>query len=109
MPTSSRRPPARISARREATGWVERSPRTSERMPQAMSNTDATRDLLFRMADDSLIIAHRNSEWTGIGPILEEDIAFSSIAQDKMGHAQALYDILHSLGEAEPDTLAFTR
>jgi ring-1,2-phenylacetyl-CoA epoxidase subunit PaaC len=74
-----------------------------------MNSTDAVRDLLYRMADDSLIIAHRNSEWTGIGPILEEDIAFSSIAQDKMGHAQALYEILHGLGEADPDTLAFTR
>jgi ring-1,2-phenylacetyl-CoA epoxidase subunit PaaC len=74
-----------------------------------MNSTEATKDLLYRMADDSLIIAHRNSEWTGIGPILEEDIAFSSIAQDKMGHAQALYEILHGMGEAEPDTLAFTR
>jgi ring-1,2-phenylacetyl-CoA epoxidase subunit PaaC len=74
-----------------------------------MNSNDAVRDLLLRMADDALIIAHRNSEWTGIGPILEEDIAFSSIAQDKMGHAQALYEILHGLGEADPDTLAFTR
>jgi ring-1,2-phenylacetyl-CoA epoxidase subunit PaaC len=74
-----------------------------------MSDTAALKDLLFRMADDSLIIAHRNSEWTGLGPILEEDIAFSSIAQDKLGHASALYEILHSLGEADPDTLAFTR
>jgi ring-1,2-phenylacetyl-CoA epoxidase subunit PaaC len=56
----------------------------------------ALKDLLFRMADDQLILGHRNSEWTALGPILEEDIAFSSMAQDK-------------LGEAEPDTLAFTR
>jgi ring-1,2-phenylacetyl-CoA epoxidase subunit PaaC len=74
-----------------------------------MSDTAAVRDLIFRMADDDLIIAHRNSEWTGLGPILEEDIAFSSIAQDKLGHAQALYEILGSLGEADADTLAFTR
>ncbi len=68
------------------------------------------KDLLFKMADDALIIGHRNSEWTGIGPVLEEDLAFSSMAQDKIGHAFALYTILHeSFGEAEPDTLAFKR
>ncbi len=72
-------------------------------------NTEAVKNLLYRMADDALIIAHRNSEWTGLGPILEEDIAFSSIAQDKLGHALALYTILNELGEAEPDIIAFTR
>lgn len=67
------------------------------------------KDLLFKMADDELILGHRNSEWTGLGPILEEDIAFSSMAQDKLGHAQTLYNILHELGEADADTLAFAR
>lgn len=61
------------------------------------------------MADDQLIIGHRNSEWTGFGPLLEEDIAFSSMAQDKIGHSLALYTILHELGESDPDTVAFTR
>lgn len=61
------------------------------------------------MADDLLIIGHRNSEWTGLGPILEEDIAFSSMAQDKIGQSQALFQLLHELGEQEPDTVAFTR
>lgn len=61
------------------------------------------------MADDQLILGHRNSEWTGFGPLLEEDIAFSSMAQDKIGHSQALYELLHGLGEPEPDTVAFTR
>ncbi|MEX2590676.1 MAG: 1,2-phenylacetyl-CoA epoxidase subunit PaaC [Chitinophagales bacterium] len=69
-----------------------------------------TIDLLYRMADDVLILGHRNSEWTGLGPVLEEDIAFSSMAQDKIGHAYALYKILHEkFGEAEPDHLAFNR
>jgi len=67
------------------------------------------KDLLYKMADDLLILGHRNSEWTGLGPILEEDIAFSSMAQDKMGQSLALYEILHELGESEPDTVAFTR
>ena len=61
------------------------------------------------MADDQLIMGHRNSEWTGMGPLLEEDIAFSSMAQDKVGQSQALYQLLHELGEREPDTVAFTR
>lgn len=70
----------------------------------------ALNELLFKMADDALIIGHRNSEWTGIGPMLEEDLAFSSMAQDKIGHAQALYNILHqALGTADADTLAFKR
>lgn len=69
----------------------------------------AVKDLIFRMADDELILGHRNSEWTALGPILEEDIAFSSMAQDKLGHAYAMYQILNKLGEADPDTIAFNR
>lgn len=72
-------------------------------------NTEALKELLYKMADDQLILGHRNSEWTGIGPLLEEDIAFSSMAQDKLGHSQALYQILNELGEADPDTIAFHR
>lgn len=66
-------------------------------------------DLLYRLADDALIIGHRDSEWTGLAPILEEDIAFSSMAQDEMGHANAYYEMLHALGEPEPDANVFAR
>jgi ring-1,2-phenylacetyl-CoA epoxidase subunit PaaC len=66
-------------------------------------------DLLYRLADDALIIGHRDSEWTGLAPILEEDIAFSSMAQDEMGHALMYYQMLHELGEPDPDTQAFNR
>lgn len=69
----------------------------------------ALKELLYKMADDELILGHRNSEWTGMGPLLEEDIAFSSMAQDKIGQSLALYTILHQLGERDPDTVAFTR
>jgi ring-1,2-phenylacetyl-CoA epoxidase subunit PaaC len=72
-------------------------------------NTDALKELLYKMADDQLILGHRNSEWTGMGPLLEEDIAFSSMAQDKIGQSHALYQLLHRLGEQPPDTVAFTR
>jgi len=70
---------------------------------------DALKELLFRLADDEVIIGHRNMEWTGLGPILEEDIAFSSMGQDEFGHAQIYYSLLHDLGEADPDHLAFYR
>ncbi len=69
----------------------------------------ALKEFLYKMADDQLILGHRNSEWTGMGPLLEEDIAFSSMAQDKIGQSLALYTILHQLGERDPDTVAFTR
>jgi ring-1,2-phenylacetyl-CoA epoxidase subunit PaaC len=69
----------------------------------------AVKEFLYKIADDQLIIGHRNSEWTGLGPILEEDIAFSSIAQDKIGQSLHIYEILQSLGEKDPDTIAFTR
>lgn len=69
----------------------------------------ALKELLYKIADDQLILGHRNSEWTGFGPLLEEDIAFSSMAQDKIGHSYALYQMLHELGEQDPDTVAFMR
>jgi ring-1,2-phenylacetyl-CoA epoxidase subunit PaaC len=72
-------------------------------------NELAIKELLYKLADDELILGHRNSEWTGIGPILEEDIAFSSMAQDKLGHSLAFYTLLHDLGESDPDTLAYLR
>lgn len=69
----------------------------------------ALKELLYKMADDQLIYGHRNSEWIGLGPLLEEDISFASIAQDKVGQSRVLYNLLHRLGEAEPDTVAFMR
>ena len=53
--------------------------------------------LLLSMADDEFVIGFSDSEWTGIGPILEEDVAISSLAQDELGHAQALYTLLANL------------
>lgn len=69
----------------------------------------ATKELLYKIADDLLILGHRNSEWTGLGPILEEDIAFSSMAQDKIGQSLAFYSLLHQMGEQDPDKVAFMR
>lgn len=79
-------------------------------MTATTASNQALKSFLYQIADDQLIIGHRNSEWTGLGPILEEDIAFSSMAQDKIGQSLALYTILHEvLGEQDPDTIAFLR
>ncbi|QKG83869.1 phenylacetate-CoA oxygenase subunit PaaC [Kroppenstedtia pulmonis] len=66
-------------------------------------------DLLYQMADDELSLGHRDSEWLGLAPDIEEDVAFSSIAQDEVGHAVFYYQLLHELGEGDPDQLAFQR
>ena len=63
------------------------------------------RELLLQIADDELVLGWRNSEWTGIAPALEEDVAFSSIAQNEIGHARALYGLLAD----DPDALALDR
>lgn len=70
---------------------------------------DALAQYLLALADDEFILGHRMSEWTGLGPIIEEDIAFSSMAQDEMGHALGFYTLLHERGADDPDALAFRR
>jgi ring-1,2-phenylacetyl-CoA epoxidase subunit PaaC len=50
--------------------------------------------VVLALADDELIIGHRHSEWLGLSPFLEEDLAMASIAQDELGHARALYAAL---------------
>jgi ring-1,2-phenylacetyl-CoA epoxidase subunit PaaC len=65
--------------------------------------------LLLALADDELIIGHRHAEWTGWAPYLEEDLAFSSIGQDEMGHARLLYELAEPLAGRDPDVLALGR
>jgi ring-1,2-phenylacetyl-CoA epoxidase subunit PaaC len=59
--------------------------------------SDALAALLLAMADDELVIGWFDSEWTGVAPMLEEDVAMSSLAQDELGHANALYHLLADL------------
>ena len=66
-------------------------------------------ELLLSLADDELILGWRNSEWTGIAPFLEEDVAFSSIAQNEIGHARALYELAAAELGTTADELAFDR
>ncbi len=63
---------------------------------------------LLGLADDELVLGWRDSEWTGIAPMLEEDVAFSSIAQNEIGHARAVYELLAG-ADGDADTLAFDR
>ena len=64
---------------------------------------------LLEIADDELILGWRDSEWTGIAPFLEEDVAFSSIAQNEIGHARALYELVARERDMTADELAFDR
>ena len=63
---------------------------------------------LLGLADDELVLGWRDSEWTGIAPMLEEDVAFSSIAQNEIGHARAIYELLVG-ADGDADALAFDR
>lgn len=65
----------------------------------------------LRIADDSLILGHRVSEWCGHGPILEEDIALTNIALDLVGQATNLLEYVAKIGgeNKSADDLAFLR
>ena len=65
--------------------------------------------LLLELADDELVVGWRDSEWTGIAPTLEEDVAFSSIAQNEIGHARAAYELAARELGTTADALAFDR
>ena len=77
---------------------------------------DLLSSYIIHQADNALILGHRNSEWTGHGPILEQDIALSNIALDLIGQARNFYQLTASrLTELNPgqitseDDLAYLR
>ena len=77
---------------------------------------DLLTNYIIHHADNALILGHRNSEWTGHGPILEQDIALSNIALDLIGQARNFYQLAASrINELEPgetiteDSLAYLR
>jgi len=65
--------------------------------------------LALALADDELVLGHRHAEWTGWAPHIEEDLAFSSIAQDEMAHARLLYELIGRSDGRDVDALAFGR
>ena len=64
---------------------------------------------MFQLADDDLMYAFRGSEWLGLAPHIEEDVAFSSISQDSMGHAAMYYQLLEDLNAGNANDLAHSR
>jgi len=74
-----------------------------------LATREALAGLLLSVADDEFVIGFWESEWTGIAPMLEEDVATSSIAQDEIGHAKALYELLADLTDDDPDRIAYGR
>lgn len=73
--------------------------------------TDQLLEYLLHLADDALILAHRNSEWCGHGPVLEQDIALTNISLDLLGQARNFYQYAAAIkgGGATEDTLAYWR
>ena len=75
----------------------------SERANQGLGA--GAREHLLALADDEHLMGQQHAEWIGVAPFLEEDLAFCSIAQDELGHAATLYELLG----ADVDALAFGR
>ena len=75
----------------------------------AQAPPDAAVESVLAFADDELVLGWRDSEWTGVAPFLEEDVAFSSIAQGEIGHARALYELTAGILGGDADALAFDR
>lgn len=68
-------------------------------------------DYVVRLADNSMILGHRLSEWCGHGPFLEQDMAMTNIALDLIGQARSLYALaaeIQNQGKTEDD-IAFLR
>jgi ring-1,2-phenylacetyl-CoA epoxidase subunit PaaC len=86
-------------------------PRTAPAAALAPRTRDALAEFLLTMADDEFVSGFTDSEWTGIAPLLEEDVAISSISQDELGHARALYQLLAAVLDdgRDEDALAYDR
>lgn len=82
---------------------------TAEEAKQSPEYARALQELLFQVADDDYILAYRGAEWLGLAPHIEEDVAFSSMSQDMMGHAVMLYEMLEEIGAGKADDLAHMR
>ena len=68
-------------------------------------------DYTLHLADTTLILSQRNSEWCGHGPILEQDIAITNISLDLIGQARSFYQYAATLigGETTENSLAYLR
>lgn len=71
--------------------------------------SEAARDVILAFADDEHLMGQQHTEWIGVAPFLEEDLAFASIGQDELGHAALLLELLVGSDDADIDALAFYR
>jgi len=79
-----------------------------------VSEPQGARAFLLAFADDEHLMGQQHTEWIGVAPFLEEDLAFSSIGQDELGHAALLYELVLELDGIEAtdtavDKIAFGR
>lgn len=73
-------------------------------------NNNALFQYVIGLADDSLILGQRTSEWCSKGPFLEEDIALSNLALDYIGRARLFYQYaaqVEGQGRTEDDIAYF--
>src|SRR5258705_9484897 len=65
----------------------------------------------LHLADNTLILAQRNAEWCGHGPILEQDIAITNISLDLIGQSRNFYQYAATLvgHDVTEDSLAYLR
>lgn len=75
--------------------------------PDELDATDreAVQTLLYRLADDELVVAERYTDWQVRAPTLESDLSISNIAQDEYGHARLWYDLLQDFEMDEADLI----
>lgn len=79
------------------------------------TNPAPLREFVLAFADDEHLMGQQHTEWIGVAPFLEEDLALSSIGQDELGHAVLLYEVVCSIDGTDPasdtaiDALAYDR
>jgi ring-1,2-phenylacetyl-CoA epoxidase subunit PaaC len=75
--------------------------------PENLSATEreALEALLFRLADDELVIGERYQDWIVKAPTLESDLSLANVTQDEFGHARLWYTVLKDLGYEESDLI----
>ncbi|WP_096201961.1 1,2-phenylacetyl-CoA epoxidase subunit PaaC [Bacillus sp. FJAT-45350] len=82
---------------------------TVEELNQQPEYKEALKELLFQLADDDFLTSFRGTEWLGLCPHIEEDVAYSSVNQNTMGHATLYYELLEQMGEGDANALAHAR
>jgi ring-1,2-phenylacetyl-CoA epoxidase subunit PaaC len=96
-----------------SSGLLATLPRafSRRRMSAIAPQVNARLEYMLRIADSSLVLGHRLSEWCGHGPVLEEDIALTNIALDLIGQARSLYAYAGAVEEKgrDEDQFAFQR